>query len=66
MEKAVFTICVYGDFAKKDIRIKLFEANGGTAQFAFQNTLKSAGYDAELFTVNNTDVPFLMGKDDDK
>lgn len=56
--KALFTICVYGDFAKNDIRIKMFPANS-TNEFNFQNILIAAGYDAKLFTVNDTDVPYL-------
>jgi hypothetical protein len=56
MKKAVLTVCVYGDFAKKDIRIKLFPA-GSTNSFTFQNVLIGAGYDAKLFTMNDTDIP---------
>lgn len=59
MDKALFTVCVYGDFEKKDIRIKLFPADGTTNQFTFQNILISAGYDANLFTVNASDIPYL-------
>ena len=51
-------ICVYGDFKKHDIRIKIFY-DGLLSHYSFQNILRDAGYDAELFTVpddyNNTD-----------
>jgi hypothetical protein len=58
MDKALFTVCVYGDFEKKDIRIKLFPT-GSNNEFTFQNILISAGYDANLFTINASDVPYL-------
>lgn len=62
--KAIMEICVYGDFAKKDIRIKVFPADGTTNCFYFQNIMIAAGYDAKLFTVNDTDVPYLTRKED--
>lgn len=55
-EKQIATICVYGDFKNKDVRIKIFPAESGTHQFAFQNILNEAGYDAKLFSLNNTDI----------
>lgn len=50
--KNITTICVYGDFAKKDIRLKVF-AEGDARRFAFQNILREAGYDAELFSLTD-------------
>lgn len=47
------TICVYGDFEKKDIRIKIVS---NQEQYTFQNTLKSAGYDAELFSLDENEI----------
>jgi hypothetical protein len=55
--KAVATICVYGDFKKKDIKVKTFPPST-TKQFAFLNTLREAGYDAELFSLNDVDLIF--------
>lgn len=60
--KLATTICVYGDFAKKDIRIKPFAPGGGCSEFTFQNVLRDAGYDAELFCLNDTDLPWLVEK----
>lgn len=59
--KNLFTICVYGDFKKNDIRMKVFKS-GDREQYSFQNTLIRAGYDAKLFSVNDTEVPFLQEK----
>ena len=56
--KNLLTICVYGNFKEKDIRTKIFKS-GDSRQYSFQNTLIEAGYDAELFSVNDEDVPFL-------
>ena len=61
--KNLFTICVYGDFKKNDIRTKIFKS-GDMEQYSFQNTLIRAGYDAELFSVKDTEVPFLQEKAD--
>lgn len=47
----MLTIAVYGDFAKKEIKVKTFKT-GTTEQFRFQNTLREAGYDCELFHVD--------------
>ena len=58
-------ICVYGDFKKDDIRMKIFKS-GDMQQYSFQNTLISAGYDAKLFSVNDTEIPFLQEKADKK
>ena len=65
--KNLFTVCVYGDFKKDDVRIKIFESWSMT-QYSFQNTvtLTSAGYDAMLFSVSDADVPFLQEKSDSK
>lgn len=60
--KLALTICVYGDFAKKDIRLKAF-APGAGSQHTFQNVLKLAGYDAELFILNDDDLPWLIEKE---
>lgn len=48
-------ICVYGNFEKKDIHVKGFtkEECEGSYRFAFQNILRDAGYDAELFILDN-------------
>lgn len=54
--KTAFVICVYGDFEKKDIRIKIMPS-GTTEKFTFQNILREAGYDAELFSIYDTDIP---------
>lgn len=59
--KNLFTICVYGDFKKDDIRIKVFKS-GDAREYSFQNTLISAGYDAKLFSISDADVPFLQEK----
>ena len=59
--KNLFTICVYGNFKEKDIRTKIFKS-GDSRQYSFQNTLIEAGYDAELFSVNDEDVPFLTAE----
>lgn len=48
------TLCVYGDFKKGDIRIKFLT---NESQYSFQSTLQSAGYDAELFNIYDTDIP---------
>lgn len=53
--KSIATICVYGDFKNKDFRIKVFTGNG-TQRFTFQNILHEAGYDAELFSLHDTDL----------
>ena len=47
---ATMTICVYGDFVKKDIRVKVFpdEQGRNTKSLRFRNTLRDAGYDAIL------------------
>lgn len=58
--KNVITILVYGDFAKKDIRLKFFEPNGTLLPYQFQNILRDAGYDAELYSVNDTDIPWTI------
>lgn len=63
--KNLFTICVYGDFKKDDIRMKIFKS-GDMQQYSFQNTLTSAGYDAKLFSVNDAEIPFLQEKVDKK
>lgn len=63
--KNLFTICVYGDFKKNDIRMTIFKS-GDMKQYSFQNTLISAGYDAKLFGVNDAEVPFLQEKADNK
>ena len=55
--KVALTICVYGDFEKKDIRMKVIPSDGTTTAFAFQNILHMAGYDAELFNIKDTDIP---------
>lgn len=60
--KLALTICVYGDFAEKDLRLKVF-APGESAQFTFQNVLRDAGYDAKLFALNDTDLPWLVEKE---
>lgn len=54
-----FSICVYGDFEKKDIRLKVFTDNG-TNMFAFQNILQEAGYDAHLFCIDDVNNPELF------
>lgn len=59
--KNLFTICVYGNFKEKDIRTMIFQS-GDSRQYTFQNVLKEAGYDAELFSVNDEAVPFLQEK----
>ena len=48
-------ICVYGDFSKKDIRIKIFY-NDDVEQYRFQNILRNAGYDAEIHNVPELDA----------
>ena len=53
--KNIASICVYGDFAKKDIRMKVF-ADQDARRFAFQNILREAGYDAELFFLTDEDT----------
>ena len=53
--RAIATICVYGSFDKGDVRIKVLNPSD-TKQFAFQNILKEAGYDAVLFSLNDEDV----------
>ena len=47
-------ICVYGDFSKKDIRIKVFY-NGDMEQYIFQNILRDAGYDVQIHNVPELD-----------
>ena len=44
------TICVYGDFAAKDIRVKLFGDAAAASAYPerFANILEDAGYDAVL------------------
>ena len=56
--KNIATICVYGDFDKKDIRMKVF-AEGDARRFAFQNILLEAGYDAELFFLTDEDTAVI-------
>lgn len=53
--KQIATICVYGDFKKDDVRIKIFPS-GGTGEFTFQNILIEAGYDAKLFGLHDEDI----------
>lgn len=53
--KQIATICVYGDFKKDDVRIKIFPS-GGTGEFTFQNILIEAGYDAKLFSLHDEDI----------
>lgn len=55
-------IAVYGDFGKKDIRIKLM-AGVWLEQFKFQNTLHDAGYDCELFHVNDDELEACVEKE---
>lgn len=55
IKKVVLTVAVYGDFEKKDIRIKCFNDRTPT-KFRFQNTLREAGYDCELFSIHDTDI----------
>ena len=43
-------VAVYGDFSQKDVRIKLFPSDG-MEQFRFQNVLREAGYDCDLFVI---------------
>ena len=59
--KVVATIAVYGDFqkhakSKDDLRIKVFPAGGGTKQYQFQNILREAGYNCDLFCIHDTDI----------
>lgn len=60
--KNIATICVYGDFAKKDIRMKVF-SEGDARRFAFQNVLREAGYDAELFSLTDEDTAAIKEND---
>ena len=48
-------VAVYGDFTKHDIRVKLL-AGKGTEQFRFQNTLRDAGYDCNLYYFTEDDL----------
>lgn len=43
-------ICVYGTFNDKDMRIKTYE-DCDSRPYVFQNIMRDAGYDAELFSV---------------
>lgn len=55
--KKVATICVYGEFEKKEIRIKVFPTSENEQRhYIFQNILREAGYDAELFSINDNDI----------
>lgn len=54
--KHVATICVYGEFSEGRIKIKVFPAGSGTEEYRFQNTLREAGYNAELFSLNDADI----------
>lgn len=54
VKKNVMTVAVYGDLAKKDVRIKVF--GNGNEMYPFQNILLEAGYDCMLFCINNTDL----------
>lgn len=45
-------ICVYGTFNDKDIKIKSY-ADEDSRIYSFQNILREAGYDAEIFSVSN-------------
>ena len=59
----LFTICVYGDFKRRDIRIKIFKSDD-SRQYSFQNTLIEAKYDAVLISANDEDVQFLAIKEE--
>lgn len=61
VKRVVLEVAVYGDFEKKDIRIKVFKPEGGTGIYQFQNVLRTAGYDCEIHVFNNTDLPWLVG-----
>lgn len=54
-----FDICVYGDFSKKDMRLKVF-TDQNPSMYQFQNILREAGYDAELFLIDDTRYPELF------
>lgn len=43
-------ICVYGTFNDKDMRIKAYE-DCDPRPYIFQNIMRDAGYDAEVFSV---------------
>lgn len=48
-------ICVYGTFNNKDIKIKTYEDEDSRI-YSFQNILREAGYDAEIFSVSNPSI----------